>query len=110
MQRGGLWLGRQLLPEAWVDFNVTPFHSQTPTTEAPGGQWWLNNTADNKPGRWPDAPADAFAAVGHWGQALYVIPSAGLVIVRYADDRDDSFDHNQLLSRALKAATEEDAQ
>jgi hypothetical protein len=41
---------------------------------------------------------------------LYVIPSAGLVIVRYADDRDGTYDHNQLLKRALKAVAVERAQ
>jgi CubicO group peptidase (beta-lactamase class C family) len=105
MQRGGRWQDRQLLPQAWIDFNLTPFTSQTPVLadEVPGGQWWLNKTADGKTGPWPAAPADTFAALGHWGQALYVVPSAGLVIVRYADDRDGSYDHNQLLRLALEA-------
>ncbi|MCF7533111.1 serine hydrolase domain-containing protein [Pseudomonas petrae] len=107
MERGGRWQDRQLLPRAWVDFNLTPFKSLTPTDEAPGGHWWLNRTADGAPGPWPDAPPDTFAALGHWGQALYVIPSAGLLIVRYADDRDGSYDHNQLLKLALKAVAGE---
>lgn len=109
MARGGRWQDRQLLPKAWVDFNLTPFKSLTPTPidEAPGGHWWLNKTADGKPGPWRDAPPDTFAALGHWGQALYVIPSAGLVIVRYADDRDGSYDHNQLLKLALNAVAGE---
>ncbi len=109
MERGGRWQDRQLLPKAWVDFNLTPFKSltQTPADEAPGGHWWLNKTADGKPGPWPDAPTDTFAALGHWGQALYVIPSEKLVIVRYADDRDGTYDHNQLLKLALKAVAGE---
>lgn len=109
MERGGRWQDRQLVPRAWVDFNLTPFKSLTPTPpdEAPGGHWWLNKNADGKPGPWPDAPADTFAALGHWGQALYVIPSAKLVIVRYADDRDGSYDHNQLLKLALSAVAGE---
>lgn len=109
MQRGGVWQGRQLLPKAWIDFNLTPFDSQTATSEAPGGQWWLNRKAGDQPGPWPDAPPDTFAGLGHWGQALYVIPSKGLVIVRYADDRDSTYDHNQLLKRALKAVAGEGA-
>lgn len=110
MQRGGRWHQRQLLPVAWVDFNLTPFKSGTPVDEAPGGHWWLNKTADGKPGPWPDAPTDTFAGLGHWGQALYVIPSAGLVIVRYGDDRDGTYAHNQLLKCALKAVAEEGTQ
>ncbi|MDO8405761.1 MAG: serine hydrolase, partial [Pseudomonas sp.] len=50
-----------------------------------------------------DAPADTFAALGHWGQAMYVIPGEQLVIVRYGDDRDDLYQHNELLKLALKA-------
>jgi len=106
MERRGQWQDRQLLPTDWADFNLTPFKSQTPTTEAPGGHWWLNKTADGL-GPWPDAPPDTFAGLGHWGQALYVIPSAGLVIVRYADDRDGTYDHDQLLKLALKAVAGE---
>ena len=105
MQRGGRWRDKQLLPKAWVDFNLTPFahYQSSRVNEVVGGQWWLNRTADNTPRPWPDAPADAFAALGHWGQALYVVPSGNLVIVRYADDRDGSYDPNQLLKRALAA-------
>lgn len=103
MQRGGVWRDRQLLPTDWIDFNLTPFKSQAPTDEAPGGHWWLNTRADGKRGPWPDAPPDTFAALGHWGQAMYVIPEEKLVIVRYADDRDGTYDHNQLLKLALAA-------
>ncbi|MFK3797647.1 serine hydrolase domain-containing protein [Pseudomonas sp. NPDC088444] len=110
MQRGGAWQGRQLLPKAWIDFNVTPFAFPNATGEAPGGQWWLNRKAGSQPGPWPDAPPDTFAGLGHWGQALYVVPSKGLVIVRYADDRDGTYDHNQLLKRALHAVLGEGAQ
>lgn len=103
MQRGGRWNDRQLVPETWIDFVLTPFANQQPNAEVSGGQWWLNRTANGDKGPWPDAPADTFAALGHWGQALYVVPSAGLVIVRYADDRDGSYSHDQLLKLALAA-------
>jgi CubicO group peptidase (beta-lactamase class C family) len=66
----------------------------------PGGHWWLNK---GEPRPWPDAPADTFAALGHWGQALFVMPDEHLVIVRYGDDRDGSYRHNELLKRVLAA-------
>ncbi|MEX5575278.1 serine hydrolase [Pseudomonas lijiangensis] len=99
MQRGGRWQQQQLLPTAWVDFVLTPFSGQNvqASAEVPGGHWWLNRTHDGGHGPWPDAPPETFAALGHWGQALYVIPSEKLVIVRYADDRDGSYDHNRML-------------
>ena len=112
MQRDGRWGERQLLPKAWVEFNRTAFaaYQPLPGEAVPGGHWWLNQAVAGAAKPWADAPADSFAALGHWGQALYVLSSAGLVIVRYADDRDKSYQHNELLKRALLAFTPEVAQ
>ena len=112
MQRDGRWGERQLLPKAWVEFNRTAFaaYQPLPGEAVPGGHWWLNQAVAGAAKPWADAPADSFAALGHWGQALYVLPSEGLVIVRYADDRDKSYQHNELLKRALLAFTPEVAQ
>ncbi|WPC04227.1 serine hydrolase [Pseudomonas benzenivorans] len=114
LQRGGRWRERQLLPATWVEFNRTPFAHYRPQPDqpgeaVPGGHWWLNAELPGAPRPWPDAPADTFAALGHWGQALYVLPSERLVVVRYADDRDGSYRHNQLLKR-VRAAFGEAAQ
>ncbi|MDU9035387.1 serine hydrolase [Pseudomonas corrugata] len=105
MQRDGRWGERQLIPRDWVAFNREPFaRFQAGQDEAvPGGHWWLNRAVDPTLRPWPDAPADTYAALGHWGQALYVIPSARLVIVRYGDDRDSSYRHNELLKRVMAA-------
>ncbi|KZN18517.1 MULTISPECIES: serine hydrolase domain-containing protein [Pseudomonas] len=105
MARDGRWRERQLLPKEWVDFCREPFaRYQANQDEAvPGGHWWLNRAVEGATQPWPDAPADTFAALGHWGQAMYVIPSENLVIVRYGDDRDGRYRHNELLRLALKA-------
>ncbi|EIK98089.1 beta-lactamase [Pseudomonas sp. M47T1] len=105
MLRDGRWQGRQLVPKAWVDFNRHAFeHAVAEPGEATGGgHWWLNQPVGNAPRPWPDAPAQTFAALGHWGQALYVLPEQKLVIVRYGDDRDGSYQHNELLKRVLSA-------
>jgi CubicO group peptidase (beta-lactamase class C family) len=105
MARDGRWRDRQLLPKDWVAFNREPFKNYRahPDEAVPGGHWWLNRAANDTAQPWPDAPGDTFAALGHWGQALYVIPSEKLVIVRYGDDRDGSYRHNELLKLALKA-------
>lgn len=112
MQRDGRWGERQLLPKAWVEFNRTAFaaYQPLPGEAVPGGHWWLNQAVAGAAKPWAEAPADSFAALGHWGQALYVLPSEGLVIVRYADDRDKSYQHNELLKRALLAFSPEVAQ
>lgn len=105
MLRDGRWQGRQLLPAQWVAFNRTLFQqAQAVAAEPnPGGHWWLNQALPGQARPWPDAPADTYAALGHWGQALYIVPSRKLVIVRYGDDRDASYSHNQLLKRVLAA-------
>ncbi|MFV3405629.1 MULTISPECIES: serine hydrolase domain-containing protein [Pseudomonas] len=109
MQRDGRWGDRQLVPAAWVAFNRTLFAraEAIPGEANPGGHWWLNQPLPGQPRPWPDAPADTFAALGHWGQALYVLPAQKLVIVRYADDRDASFSHNALLKQVLAALAKE---
>lgn len=112
MLRDGRWQDRQLLPRTWVAFNRRPFdHAVAEPGEATGGgQWWLNQPVGNAPRPWPDAPAQTFAALGHWGQALYVLPEQKLVIVRYGDDRDASYQHNQLLKLAIAAFAQGKAQ
>jgi CubicO group peptidase (beta-lactamase class C family) len=105
MARDGRWREKQLLPRDWVAFNREPFagfHAKQDEA-VPGGHWWLNRNVEGAPPPWPDAPADTFAALGHWGQAMYVMPAEKLVIVRYGDDRDGSYRHNELLKLALKA-------
>jgi len=57
----------------------------------------------NSSAAWPAAPTSTFAALGHWGQALYVLPEQKLVVVRFADDRDASYSHNELLRHVLGA-------
>jgi CubicO group peptidase (beta-lactamase class C family) len=81
-RRDGTWNGRRVLPEGWVRYVTTP------TRAAPhgcyGAHWWLNRGAPD--GRWcdvwPGVPDDAYAARGHSGQYVVVVPSARLVVVR----------------------------
>jgi len=105
MQRNGRWGERQLLPAEWIAFNRAPVPGYRPRPKGavPGGHWWLNLPLEGAPRPWPAAPADTFAALGHWGQALYVLPEERLVIVRFADDRDGSFRHDDFLRLARAA-------
>ena len=67
----------------------------------PGWNLWLNTThpavLDGQL-PWPDAPEGTFAALGHWRQSIYVLPEHGVVVARTGDDRDGSFQHNELLA------------
>lgn len=112
MQRDGRWGEQQLLPKAWLEFNRTPFvnyrpQADKPNASVPGGQWWLNAAVAGAPKPLPDVPSTMLAALGHWGQGVYVLPDEKLVIVRYADDRDDSFDRNHFLKLVLAALAQE---
>jgi CubicO group peptidase (beta-lactamase class C family) len=53
---------------------------------------------------WPGAPEDAYAARGHWGQEVVVIPSEEMVIVRTADDREPGvLDLGKLIALSIAA-------
>jgi CubicO group peptidase (beta-lactamase class C family) len=78
MLNGGVLNGQRIVSEDWVQRTVQPNNSSN--YRAYGYQWWLND-GDQRP-RWPDLPADAYAAMGNRQQLLMVIPSADTVIVR----------------------------
>lgn len=75
-----MWDGEQLIPAAWVDASVTP----ASTYSGYGYQWWLEGKTSS------GLPADLYAAEGHDGQFIYVIPSLELVVVR--NGHYDKFD------------------
>jgi CubicO group peptidase (beta-lactamase class C family) len=72
--RDGVWEGRRLLPEGWVDYARTPTFQQ-PGSDAEGrygAHWWLGFGG---PG--------SFAAIGAEGQTLVCVPDLDLVVVRH---------------------------
>lgn len=93
----GIWNGERILPEGWIDY------SSTPTPASPNGiygaQFWRNGS----PGNFPDIPEDTYYASGYQGQAVMIIPSQELVIVRLGYTQSDSFDFNSLVSGIIKA-------
>ncbi|MEW5685626.1 MAG: serine hydrolase [Pseudomonadota bacterium] len=73
--RDGMWDGRRLLPEGWVDHARTPTPQQPGVTEgAYGGHWWLDMFG---PG--------SFSANGYAGQFIAVAPDLDLIVVRNGD-------------------------
>lgn len=106
----GCWNGRRILPEGWVAASTQvndPIRRKALDREpgdVQGRQFWLNRRAPEAGQNdlpWPHVPEGAYAAQGHWGQSITVIPGADLVVVRVADDRDGSFDMDRFLSLAL---------
>jgi CubicO group peptidase (beta-lactamase class C family) len=96
---GGVWNGERILPEGWVDYARTP----TPPSQGEyGALWWLNRgQVDHK--EWEGVPDDAYAAEGHDGQYVVVIPSRGMVIVRLGVSRNGAWDEAAFLRDVLAA-------
>lgn len=117
--RDGCWAGERLLPEGWVALSTEPNPSflagdndewAASRDAVPGRHWWLGLPLPDRMHEsvWPSAPPDTFAAEGHWGQSIHIIPSADLVIVRTADDRDTTaVDDDRFLALALALAAED---
>ncbi len=72
--------GAQLVPRAWVEFMTSP----SPRAPDYGAMTWLNRPSHTKRNVLfaAQGPKDAFAAIGHQGQFVIVIPSEHLTIVR----------------------------
>jgi CubicO group peptidase (beta-lactamase class C family) len=69
----GVWEGRRLLPEGWVDYARTPTFQQADCIDGPyGAHWWLDMAG---PG--------TFSANGYDGQYIVVCPDRDLVLVRH---------------------------
>lgn len=84
--RDGVWDGKRILPEGFVDFVRTPTTAQGATEY--GAHWWLSLA--NKQGFLKEGPYDMFGAQGFQGQLIAIIPSKDLVIVRLGMMSDEA--------------------
>ena len=71
--RDGVWQGKRLLPEGWVDYARTPTFQQAGVdSNRYGAHWWLDFGG---PG--------SFSANGYEGQFIVIVPDRDLIIVRH---------------------------
>lgn len=71
--RDGMWEGRRLLPDGWVDYARTPTFQQAGVdANRYGAHWWLDFGG---PG--------SFSANGYDGQFTIIVPDRDLIIVRH---------------------------
>lgn len=102
----GLWNGRRLIRAESLRALLAPSQALNPSY---GLLWWSNalpgkdafGRGDNL--RFPSAPRDTVAALGAGGQAVLVVPSSGLVIVRQGDPPGSATLADDLLAAALEA-------
>jgi CubicO group peptidase (beta-lactamase class C family) len=73
VHRDGVWGGRRLLPEGWIEALRTP----NDINDGYGFLWWLN-TAGRK---WPAAAVSAYAAVGAGSNIVWIDPQNDLILV-----------------------------
>jgi CubicO group peptidase (beta-lactamase class C family) len=69
--RDGMWAGKRILPEGWVDTARTET-GRDDDGRIQGRHWWL----------WGDNPWGAFHCSGYEGQYIVVVPALDLVVVR----------------------------
>jgi CubicO group peptidase (beta-lactamase class C family) len=85
----GRWGDRRLLDSSVVARSLQPADGKLPPDSgdyrlpppAMGGGWWLNLR-----GSWPSVPRDAFAGMGGGDEAILVVPSLDLIMVRMGKD------------------------
>lgn len=96
MLQGGRWQGRQIIPREAVDDirfggSAEPFARADYGRKLPGwsyrSMWWVSNNPDG-----------AYMARGVHGQAIYIDPTAEMVIVRLASNPDASNTLNDYIS------------
>jgi CubicO group peptidase (beta-lactamase class C family) len=122
MLQRGTWQSTRLLPAAAIDLCTGGYVN--PAYRGYGISWWLNAhsagtydpTIDRLPPDGapqpgfdqvaPSAPVDTYMAAGTGNERLYVVPSLGLVIVRFApldSTFTSSWSDNTFLGKAIGA-------
>ncbi|MBN1287968.1 MAG: serine hydrolase [Anaerolineae bacterium] len=115
LKNGGRWEGRSILPAAGLR---ECYHGST-ANPAYGLTFWLNNPVprtiitgevmemvfpNGRTQLYAAGPPDLIAAVGAYNQRMYIIPSHGLVVVRFGWD-DPTWEDAEFLARLLHGRT-----
>ncbi len=109
MMNDGVWKGKRLLPEGWVNYLWQENPNWKGTVDEsdkwiPLRHWWKPDLKALGLDQDTNFPHDVIAARGHWGQYLVIIPSRNMIIVRYGLDLEGRLDILELMKRVLKAS------
>lgn len=91
----GVWQGKRLLPDYWVNYTRTPAEFSKGQY---GAHFWLNKEHC----LFKDAPEDLYFMDGYQGQFVFIIPSLDLIIVRMGSG-DKHFDANAFLKGVIES-------
>ena len=86
----GAWDGKQVVPASWVRASTTP-HIKAGDRLSYGYQWWID----------PSVPM--FAALGRFGQSIFVVPHLDLVVV-FTAAMDSSDPQAELVRTGIASA------
>lgn len=93
----GVWEGKRILPEGWVEFVSTP--APADPNRGYGGLFWVN-----RGGHYDRVPEDAYWAAGAFGQTTLIVPSRDLVVVRLGPSTGAFREYfNEVMGRILEA-------
>ena len=77
--RDGVWDGKRILPEGWVDYARTPTPQPEHEELGYGAHWWLGMCGET-----------SFSANGFQGQYTIIVPEDDLIIVRHGVSEGDA--------------------
>jgi CubicO group peptidase (beta-lactamase class C family) len=89
MLHDGTWDGQEILPAGWVA-EASREHFQTTSGDGYGYQWWTVPSSQ------------IYRATGHYGQMIFVVPEADMVVVFTGEIPDgDPYPHDALVFRFI---------
>jgi CubicO group peptidase (beta-lactamase class C family) len=74
----GIWKKEKIVSSTWAGEATQPSQE---LNDRYGYLWW-----NNRSGSWPGVPADAFAALGKFGNVMLMVPSLDLIVIRQVGD------------------------
>ena len=98
----GVWNGERILPEGWVTYSTTP--APAAPLQQYGAQIWLNKGDPKDPTKVenPGLPNESFLFEGFERQAVVVVPSKKLVVVRIGVTHNQDFSLADLVNGVIE--------